>query len=693
MPSRPIAPFTPFLGVLFFVGIAALLRLWALDQTPPGFHFDESFEGLEAWRILTQPDYRPLFLRGNFGVPVAFAYLTAGMFWLFQQLGLETGPLAMRTVAASVGIVSVPVLMGVARELGHYGLVPRRAWLPVALASGGTLAGLRWHIHFSRMGIEPILGPLLWAASLWLLLVAWRTMPARPWRAYAAFAGSGVLAAAALYTYQAVWILPLILAGAALIALLAARATDTRAPSPAPLRPRLTGLLVAGGIALLLVLPLLLLFSREPALLTTRPTQVIAGEGNDRTIWENTVASLGMFLPFGTGDLDPRRNIPGEPALNWIWGSAFLLGAYTGIRRIRQPAWAILWLSWLGLLLPGGVTEYAPHYHRILAAAGPTAVIIGVGFWQAGHLAQRVARQTMQRAIPTRWAWAALFALILAASSADAHAYFVRWASRADLYYAFDEGFWEIGQWAAQQSAMTTFISPRGAEHTTLAFALRNQQASAAPIAYDGRHAFPLINAAGIPADAPDSLYIVVEHEDFRSPLLMPQVFPDATLAQQFTDRDGQVYATAWRRPAAMPSSRVPTYSHAALLADSIHLLGYDLLPATPAPGAIAYVQLHWQTEQAPTRDWTAYLHLLPPTDAPDPATIVAQHDAQPGQGTLPTARWRAGWAILDEHQLQLPPDLAPGDYRLRVGLYPSNDPASPLPPVDLGILTIGESE
>ena len=55
-----------FLGIILL--LAAGLRLWQIDALPPGFHFDESFEGLEAWRILTDATYRPIFLEGNFGV-------------------------------------------------------------------------------------------------------------------------------------------------------------------------------------------------------------------------------------------------------------------------------------------------------------------------------------------------------------------------------------------------------------------------------------------------------------------------------------------------------------------------------------------------------------------------------------------------------------------------------------------------
>ncbi len=68
-PSRP----TRLLLLVLICGAAILFRFWRIDSLPPGFHFDESFEALEAWRIFTDPTYRPIFLEGNFGVaPLLF---------------------------------------------------------------------------------------------------------------------------------------------------------------------------------------------------------------------------------------------------------------------------------------------------------------------------------------------------------------------------------------------------------------------------------------------------------------------------------------------------------------------------------------------------------------------------------------------------------------------------------------------
>ena len=283
--------------------IAVALRLWRIDSLPPGFHFDESFEGLEAWRILTDPGYRPIFLSGNFGVPPLNAYANAVTFALFGLFGAEAGPTAMRTTAAIAGVAGVLAVFALATELRH--LDPRRLTAAFPVLAAAVLATLRWHIHFSRMGIEPVFVPLLWAAAAWLLLRGWRL------QSWVSFAGCGLMLALAMYTYQGAWIIPFLMIPVVLHLRLSDRSERRTA--------RLRGPAVAAGVALLLVLPLAWFFVNNPDLLLLRPTQIAVIGGSSAapaTPWQNALASALMFVPFGqTGDLDPRRNLPGDGRL------------------------------------------------------------------------------------------------------------------------------------------------------------------------------------------------------------------------------------------------------------------------------------------------------------------------------------------------------------------------------------------
>jgi hypothetical protein len=97
----------------------------------------------------------------------------------------------------------------------------------------------------------------------------------------------------------------------------------------------------------------------------------------------------------------------------------------------------------------------------------------------------------------------------------------------------------------------------------------------------------------------------------------------------------------------------------------TIALLGYDLDPPEPGPGSTLHLTLYWQAQAEMEQDYTVFVHLL---DAE--GRLVAQHDGQPGEGSLPTSSWVEGEVIADEHPLDLDPDLMPGSYRLEVGLY-----------------------
>ena len=733
-----------WVALLLLMAVAAALRLWQIDSIPPGFHFDESFEGLEAWRILTDSTYRPIFLTGNFGVPPANAYANAVTFGIVSRLGGEPGPTAMRVTAAFFGVLGVAATWLAARELRHLGAPRLTAAFPWLAAT--LLTTTRWHIHFSRMGIEPILVPLVTATALWLLLRALRT------QSKLTFAIFGVVTAFSMYTYQGAWILPFLLAGAwAILWWYEWRQGNQRT--------LFTGGMIAAAVAVIGVLPLALFALAQPELFLLRPEQIAVGgeAATQQSLGESALAYVLMFVPLvQAGDLDPRRNIPGLAALNLWQAIPFWLGVALAFWRIRQPAYSILLLLVTGLLLPGVLSEYAPHYHRVLGAAAPVALLGGVGldwiwcWWGEGRGArgedstQRRSAAEMRRgnqirvdppdprhaiegrgargedstqrrsdaetrgeaeirndppnphhprsiegrgarggslAWSMRWIGWVSVALLAVGAVAAARDYFGRWAALPDLFYAFDVGLWEIGQEiAAQPADAPIYLTPRSADHPTLAFAWETRPNShGAPVTFDGRHVFPL--TAG--RSAQPEQYVVIEDEDFRTRLLLPELFPDAAVARTLYDRQGRAYANTYVRPVASEPQRSPMVATAFEIGDGIALAGYDAQTATLEAGRMLYVQLYWDVATAPSQDWTVFVHLLEGNDQ-----LVAGVDSRPGAGSLPTTRWQSGWRILDEYQMLLPPDLPAGDYGLAIGLYTADGARLP---ADGASLRIGE--
>jgi hypothetical protein len=97
-----------------------------------------------------------------------------------------------------------------------------------------------------------------------------------------------------------------------------------------------------------------------------------------------------------------------------------------------------------------------------------------------------------------------------------------------------------------------------------------------------------------------------------------------------------------------------------------ISLLGYEA-PEESAAGRPLCATIYWQTAQAMTANYTAFLHLVGAD-----GVLQAQNDSPPVFGYYPTSAWQPGEIVADLHCLVLPPGLAAGTYTLRAGLYDS---------------------
>lgn len=674
-------------GLVGTILLAAGLRLWQIQGIPPGFHLDESYQGLEAWRILNEPSYHPFYLRGNFGPLPANTYLNVLTFWLFSLFGGESGPIAMRSTAAFIGLLTVIAMYGLASELCRYPWQINRYWFDSTMPNQGPsnrlfvfpliaatiLAVMRWHVHFSRMGIEPIYVPLMWTASAWLLLHGWRT------GRLISFAASGMIVGAGMYTYRGAWVLPIVLALSILHMLIIRRQFDVSYGHEKTNRATI-GIAVGlwAIVAFLVTSPLIYFYLQNPHLFFVRLEQVnIVGHTNspaDATIFDNVWSMARMFGPFdSSGDLDPRRNLPGTPALSWPLAIFFYIGIIFSLWRIRHPAYSLSVFGLIGLLLPGVFSEYAPHFHRVLGASAPTALLSAIGVCIIWNSSTYSFNPRSWRKFQSYGLRLSIIGLLLLGGILESYNYFGRWAKMSSLYHAFDAGIWTMGKVLASQSPQTPiYVTPRRIDHPTLAFALRRQAPNitideCTPVSFDGRHVFPFNEHF----TAHPELYAVIEHEDFRTRLLLPGVLPNATVSQELLDFDGNVYARFYKREELNQVSYNPQHSLDIVLGDGIKLRGYDVQPAELHPGETVYLQLHWSVERQPENDWTVFTHVR--TRSPDSPQLVAGHDSIPGNGSLPTRCWSAGWRILDEYQITLPPTLSPGDYDLYTGMYQSN--------------------
>jgi hypothetical protein len=156
----------------------------------------------------------------------------------------------------------------------------------------------------------------------------------------------------------------------------------------------------------------------------------------------------------------------------------------------------------------------------------------------------------------------------------------------------------------------------------------------------------------------------------------------------EFNERGAMVFRGEGYRPLPEPAVQ---QERRANFADQMALTDFDLSPATPNPGHELEITLHWQALEGAQPAYTTFLHLVQPG-----GRGVAGVDEPLLGGFYQPDLWPQGQVLPDRHRLRLPPDLAPGYYRLDLGLYLSGQPEQKLAVgggdrLPLAMLPVGE--
>ncbi len=602
--------------------LAFLFRFYNLADMPPGLHYDEAFNGLDAVALLEMPlsDWT-IFFTGNFGREPLFIYLLAATQALFGPANLT-----LRLLPALIGALFTPALAWLGWELAPaLGIRDRERF---SLWSGLAILTMLWSQIFSRYviraGLFTLIEILLWA-SLWR---AWRSKALRWWVL------SGLLAGISFYTYLPARLLPLVLVPMLLLALWRYRQQ---------LRERITGMLLGLGVGIIVAAPLAVYFVRNPLSFSTRTEQVLVqGQGIASLLWKNILATLSMA--FIEGDANIRNNIPDRPVLDWLMLAPFLIGLANLIRHLLRPA-ALFLLSWLAvMLLPTILSDYAPAFHRAIGAMPVFALLIALGLEKATSWVG--SRWPSVRKWGVALAWAILFlAVVLTWQS------FTAWSASPGLFYARDVGFQQLADILSEEmEGQRVYVSPRGSEHPTVRYLLLANGTSPDLRGFDGRI------CVRIPTEVAANT-IFLSQEDPRGPILVSSYLPDASSAPLIEDVDGKQWADILRKQAGNMVEFPEMNAQPAVLSDGIQFLGYWLSQPMLQRGERLYVRLFWQAEQGPSQDYTTFVQLVQAIPAGG-VERVGGADAPPGNGSCATSDWVSGEIIVDELQFVLPGDL-----------------------------------
>lgn len=621
--------------------------LW-LPDFPPGLNFDEGFYGLDALSVL-QGNILP-FYPLNGGRESLFMVLVAPFILIFGR-----DPLALRTVTAGIGVLTIAVTYPLGKRLFRSSIPEAAEW--IGLATFAVSAGSLWFILYNRIGLRINVFPFAMAvAGYWF----WRAYEQRSnWTWVMAGLGFGMVQ----YTYTAARVVPAIIPG-----FIAARAVVDL--SLRDLWARRREWAVFALVAVLAISPLAIyglthqedFFRRQAAISPLNEAK--NPEPPAVRIGKSLIATMPMF--FVEGDLRIYRNLPGKPVFDAWLAPFFLIGLGLAIKRVRTPANLFI-LLWFGILVaasavPLGVVPHNSHAIGLLPIVYvfPALGLVETVLWAA------------RRKVPIRATASVAAALVLLTAVVSIKQYFVDWRA-LDSGFQFDSDVAEIANTmndSGNQPDLAYIIEisrlyPPSYIHGTIDFLYTGS----APFNY------LRVDEEGVAANLAKDVgakrrVIKFERSIERDVPADNQEIVDFLLRRQGSKldevpRNGYRY-TSYRVDEPLWPSLAPG--------------GWRPASAAPVDGVRLNRSAAGISSSADTvwaiADWTAGKRdadikaSIRLKDASGRQVSLADRDLLAPPFFDTASRWEGEQNVLTYHLLKLPPGLIPGDYRLSAVLY-----------------------
>lgn len=628
--------------------LAAAARLIMLAESPPGLAQDEVLDADIA--LFIRQGEHALFFRHGYGHEPLYHYWAAP----FQAL-LGDNILSIRLPAVFLGLLLVALTLRWAKR--DFGAT-------AAVVAGLGLAVSWWPIIFSRIGIRPIMEPVLLVAAMWF----WPLRSRRIGRREGVSAGlAGLFLGLSIYTYTAARVAPLI--PVALLIVLGVRylwagRSGREADELPAIRAQAAYAAIIAVVALVVFAPLALTLRANPDLqqrLEQLEGPLSALEAGDPgPVLNATIATLGVFS--FTGDPRWTYSLPGRPLFDLATAALFYAGLALALWRWRQPRYAVL-VIWLAVaLLPSALSPDAPSTVRLIGALPVVYLMPGLSI----DAAERWLRARSGPTASERNRFVPLFLGILSLILAinvyrTARDGFVRWPAELETRLRYQTALRDIGNhWrhlAPDRPLVVAevFFEPidadslrRGVGEETAARWVQTGAGVAGalvwPLPVEGR-----TGALYVPEYAP----------------LDPDLMAMAGLSRKPDFRsDGSPSFAVYMLPAspavelAQRSDEFVSESNGELMT-----LAGTTIPDV-AEGEILFASW-WRVAGALPEDLAIFIHLTDET-----GMIIGQYDGLDAAA----ATLQRDDSVLQRHAIPLPAEMNPGDYTLHLGLYRRGD-------------------
>jgi 4-amino-4-deoxy-L-arabinose transferase-like glycosyltransferase len=646
------------------MGVAALLRLLALDRFPPGLYYDEAADAVDAVNTLKTGQWLA-FYDTQAGKEAIWIWLQAATFAV-----AGVGILQIRLTAAVVGLLTVGAVWWAAREIFSADEDP--AAPDLALLSAAALATLFIHVHFSRDGYRLLTQPLVGSLAIGAL---WRGLRGKGagWLVLA-----GALLGLSLYTYSAARFYPILLAVFFPLEWLLSR---PRAASA--LHVHFRWLAAAAVVALVVFAPMGLHLATQADKAAERADEVSVfnpdwNQGQPlAALFDSTWRNFAGLVWQGTEDR--HWNIPGRPLLDGLTIPLFLLGTAVAISRWRRRTYLFL-LLWLVILYLPAILSYdrVPIFHRAQGATPAVVMLAAVGAWTAW---QWLVRRLPRLSLKMKGVVVPLSIVLLVSGSITGYDYFFRWGPSWDAYLA-TQPYWLdlVEQMNQEPEASAVYIFPYDLrnglyEHPDLQLFYHGRAAYASVTDHEGG-----LRTALTTAVAGRDVVRVVDWKVGRSAEADPKRLIPGLLTMRgqplgVTDDTPGYRIESFRMAAPDLDFQTipPLRAVGAPVGDGLTLRAFAFGPAGQAKltlggplavGQSAWVVLTWQTAKPAAADYKVSVRLV------GEAGIMAQQDKLLLNGFhLATTQWHAAE---ENYDLYLLPLEQAGRYHLQVVAYDS---------------------
>lgn len=366
------------LAILGVTGIAVFTRLWQLGEFPYGVWFDEAINGQTAVQMLQDGSFRPIYLDPT-AMPAHFNYLIALSFSLF---GINVT--AIRLVAFGFGILTI---------LFAYLLFRRWFGNWIGILAALLLAVMRFHLTFSRFGMQGITTPAFELAALYFLDRALASKKVQDFAWLGLMIGFGLTMHTAFRLFPVV--LGLFLAGLFIAALIKHGLRNAFLMYIGGMWRHWLIAVLAIWIA---VAPVAYYALKNREQFFARTSTVSIFEKRDepnlgKALLSNTIKHLEMFNI--RGDRNGRHNLPGAPMLDPVMGALFILGAAYALWRWRDPANLLMLLLFLVMLQAGilSLDFEAPQSYRSIGVIPALVYFTALPLAAVTHSLNRLIRE------------------------------------------------------------------------------------------------------------------------------------------------------------------------------------------------------------------------------------------------------------------------------------------------------------